>query len=323
MPPKRKVKDAESSSRSTTTEKEFAAQLSKNGIVHGRVETKPPLDEYDLRQYLSRPRESNSPEDQEFKDYVAGVEYAGNEATMQSNSWLALAKQPSHLKTPGYCQDYNFAWTEVEGPLREGISDPKPDISESYRTSQYPPTALDALGGTLAPTQYKGAMPALCVEYKGPDGTMFSAEKQCAFDGAIMTNSALETHTYMGKDPNDFYGKTQALTFAANGDLVRLYGNHVLQNKSSLQYHQYPLFTQLPTESLQHFKETRLHVRNAQDWARQQATFTKESLWNNVDSLSPRDNILENTGNQAVITPPPSSSKAKGKSNRKKNGKAR
>ena len=121
-------------------------------------------------------------------------------------------------------------------------------------------------------------MPTFCVEWKGPDGIMPSAEKQCAYDGALMVDAAYDAHKYMNKDPIEFLNKTQALTVALNGEYVHFYGNHVVEKSSSLEYHQYPSQIHKPRDSLKDFKETHRSVRNAQDWSRKRATRTKDDL---------------------------------------------
>ncbi|KAI4213151.1 MAG: hypothetical protein LQ351_004305 [Letrouitia transgressa] len=281
MPRTRKVpstNDATSTATTTTTEKRFGVQLTKNGILYGRVKTKKPKDINTVKEYLENDRQSISPDEEAYNRYVEQVEWGDNELSMQSNTWPLLAKQPGCTDDAGYTANYNFQWTEVATPLTYGLSDAKPDISESYRWDQYPIEACEALGGSLIPTQYGGAMPTLCVEWKGPDGTMLSAEKQCAYNGALMVEAAGHIHEYMMKDLADFLHKTQALTLALNGEDVHLYSNHVIVKGSSFEYHQYPLHIYKPRNSLNDFKETYRSIRNAQDWARHRATRTKDDL---------------------------------------------
>ncbi|MCJ1250671.1 hypothetical protein MMC30_007899 [Trapelia coarctata] len=266
-------------STTTTTDKAFGFQLKKNGIIYGRIKTKTPNDITVVKESLHRARGSQSPVEKDYEHYVEQVEYCENEFTMQTKVWPLLAKDPCRTKTQGYADDYNFAWTEVESHLTSGLTDAKPDISEGYRKDQYPLDVCEALGGALAPTQYNGAMPTFCVEWKGPDGTIPSAEKQCAYDGALMVDAAFDAHRYMKKDTAEFVDKTQALTVALNGEIVHIYGNHVVAKGSSFEYHQYPLHTHLPGESFEAFKETYKQVRNAQDWARERATRTKDDLY--------------------------------------------
>ena len=263
----------------TTTDKSFGIQLNKNGIFYGRLEAEAPQDIAAVKDYLNRVRDSSkSPVEEDYKRYIEQVECGENELTVQSNVWPILAQHPNSTDRPGYIASYNFQWTEVESRLTFGLSDAKPDISESYRRNQYPLDVFDALGGALAPTQYKAAMPALCVEWKGPDGPMPSAEKQCAYDGALMVEAAFEAHKHMSKDSAEFFGKTHALTIALNGKDVQLYSNHVVKKASGLEYHQYPLRTHHPENSWTDFKETCNQLRNAQDWAQERAGRTKDDL---------------------------------------------
>ncbi|TAQ87691.1 hypothetical protein B7494_g3993 [Chlorociboria aeruginascens] len=52
-------------------------------------------------------------------------------------------------------------------------------------------------------------------------GDMKEAKLQCAYayHGALMTEGAHAMHIYVGKSDSDFYGKTQALTAAFNGEI--------------------------------------------------------------------------------------------------------
>jgi len=277
VPSTKSAKDT-SNTTTTTTDKGFGVQLNKNGVLYGRLKTKRPKDIDTVKEYLNKERQSNSPDEKAYNHYIQQVEWGDNELSVQSNTWHLLAKHPSRTDKPGYTANYNFQWTEVESPLAYGISDAKPDISEGYRWDQYPMEACEALGGSLIPTQYGGAMPTFCAEWKGPDGTMPSAEKQCAYDGALMVEAANHAHRYMMKGSAEFLDKTQALTLALNGEYVHLYSNHVIGGSSALEYHQYPLQIHKPRDSLKDFKETYRSIRNAQDWARYRATKTKDDL---------------------------------------------
>ncbi|KAL9045670.1 MAG: hypothetical protein Q9214_001322, partial [Letrouitia sp. 1 TL-2023] len=210
--------------------------------------------------------------------------------------------QPGYTDDAGYTANYNFQWTEVETPLTYGLSDAKPDISESYRWDQYPIEACEALGGSLIPTQYGGAMPTLCVEWKGPEGTMLSAEKQCAYNGALMVEAAGHIHEYMMKDLADFLHKTQALTLALNGEYIHLYSNHAIVKASSFEYHQYPLHIYKPRDSLNDFKETYRSIRNAQDWARHRATRTKDDLHAFINSKVAASTMSNQQANETSAT---------------------
>jgi ABC-type proline/glycine betaine transport system substrate-binding protein len=106
---------------------------------------------------------------------------------------------------------------------------------------------------------------------KGPEGLMLSATKQAAYDGAVMVDTAWESHQFMSKPANDFLGRTQALTGTVNGSNVHIYANHAISSEAratdhvvdggisvypdKLQYHQYPAKGVLACESLEDFKK--------------------------------------------------------------------
>ncbi|KAL8742663.1 MAG: hypothetical protein Q9190_004887 [Brigantiaea leucoxantha] len=286
----------------SSSDKRFGARLNTNGILYGRLKTKKPKDINTVVGCLENDRQSISPDEEAYNHYVAQVEWGDNELSIQANTWPLLAKQPAYTDDTGYTGNYNLQWTEVETPLTYGLNDAKPDISESYRWDQYPTEACEALEGSLIPTQYGGAMPTLCVEWKGPDGTMLTAEKQCAYDGALMVEAAGQTHEYMMKDLADFLDKTQALTLALNGEDVRLYSNHATVKGSKPEYHQYPVHTYKPCDSLDEFRKTCRSIRNAQDWARHRATRTKDDLHAFINSKVAASTMLNQQADETGAT---------------------
>ncbi|KAL9098549.1 MAG: hypothetical protein Q9163_005815 [Psora crenata] len=281
MSPARKVpfnKRNNDTTTATTTNKRFGAQLFRNGIRYAGMDTKKPKDIDVVMEYLGNDRLSNSPDEEAFNHYVEQVGCSHNEASMQSNTWNLLAKQHRGAENNRYTADYNLQWTEVESSLTHGLTDAKPDISESYPSNQYPEEACEALEGSLNPTRHDAAMPRFCAEWKGPDGTMISAEKQSAYDGALMVEAAGNIHQYMKKGLAGFLDQTQALTLVLNGECVHLCSNHAIKVGSGYEYHQYLLQTCAPGVSLKDFKLAYKSVRNAQDWARYRATRTKDDL---------------------------------------------
>lgn len=276
--PKNTSSGSRRSSSTTTTDKEFGPQLHKNGIRFGDYQVIEANDSETVKEYLNRRRNSNSPDEEDYERFIQMVKYGHNELTVQSNAWQLLSGPSSRYQISGYGAEYNVQWSEVESPLTYGISDARPDISEAYRVAQYPADAIDTLGSSLAPTQYSAAMPLFCAEWKGPGGAMDCADKQAAYDGALMVEAAYEAHKYTGKAKGEFFSNTQALTVALNGETIQITGNHVTEKRSRTEYHNYRLVMDRPLASFEHFKETCKHIRNAQDWARERATRTKASL---------------------------------------------
>ncbi|KUJ13927.1 uncharacterized protein LY89DRAFT_736926 [Mollisia scopiformis] len=153
--------------------------------------------------------------------------------TLQSSAFPLISKQHStEVELSGYGMNFNYAWSEVDNDISTGLSDAKPDIIESYRKTDYPWAAIDALSEALAPTSYNIGMPAFAVEAKGSDGSIEVAQVQCAYDGALMANAAMASHLYMGKYDKEFYGQTKAVTVAFSAQNLKIYGHHVLHNES-------------------------------------------------------------------------------------------
>ncbi len=260
----------------TTTSARFGARLHRNNIRFGIDDTVRPENFESVQRFLDRPRASPLPTENNFKTFQRVVAYANCESAVKTGTWRLLATTAQ--ETPGYGSEEHLAWTQVKGPLTTNLSHAKPDISESFREEEYPVEAIEALGGALLPAQHDYAMPRLCIEYKGPNGNILSAEKQCAYDGALMVEAAFQAHDYMGKPRSEFLHNTQALTIATNGLDVRQYANHVLEHNGKHEYHQHHLKTNHPTESLEEFRNTYRRLRNCQDWARESAARTRDDL---------------------------------------------
>ena len=277
----------------TTTDKDFGPRLQQNNIVHTIFEA--PDDIEDVKKLLDRRRESESPSLLDYQRYVIVTADYENELGVEISAYPLLAKRTSReVEISGYFQRPNHAWSAVDNHLTTGLSDPQPDLVESYRKNDYPLEAVEALSADLAPSSYNEAMPAYAVEFKSPEGSMREAQLQCAFDGSIMTEGAYGTHKYMNKSDDDFYGKTQALTVTFNGRLIEYYGHHALQTpgpsqlvgdkakdkaKDTVKYHQYLLDCDNPRASLQNFQRAYKHIRNAQDIGYKWATERKDALW--------------------------------------------
>lgn len=106
------------------------------------------------------------------------------------------------------------------------------------------------------------------------------AERQCAYDGALMADAAREVHEYLGKSPEEFYRHTQALTVALDGKYVLVHGHHIMPGEASgsLEYHQFSLNEFTPRRSLAEYRALYKYIRNSQDWARERSTEKLEEL---------------------------------------------
>ncbi|RDL35431.1 uncharacterized protein BP5553_07362 [Venustampulla echinocandica] len=300
-----KKSTGQSSSTTTSADKDFGPQLERNHVVFGNLDARTADDYEDIRKLLNRRRESEPPDRLDYNQYLAATKGCQNEATIQYSAYPFLSKRTSReAMISGYRQSANYAWSDVDNHLTTGLSNAKPDIFESYRKTNYPPEVVDELSSALSPTSYDIAMPAFAVEVKGYNGSMQVAQLQCAYNGALMTEGAYAVHTHINKSNVEFCGTTQALTVGYNGENLNFYGHHTRQiptpsdpvicesagsgvvsteatgkTAACLEYHQYLLSCDNPCASYEDFKKAYKHTRNAQDIGYKWATERKDALW--------------------------------------------
>lgn len=287
------------SSTTTTTDKDFGTKLQQNNIVYTTFDARAADDAAEIRELLDQPRASEPPDQLAYNRYLVLTEDYENELSVEISAYPLLSKRMAEREVSGYFQRPNHPWSAVDNHLTTGLSDAQPDIVESYRKTDYPPIVVEALSGDLAPSSYNEAGPAYAVEFKSSNGDMKEAKLQCAYDGALMTEGARAVHKYLDKSDDDFYGKTQALTVAFNGETLKFYGHHALQIPSSsqpaggvdsgaeitigavdtAQYPQYLLAGDNPRDSFEDFQSAYKHTRNAEDIGYKWATERKDALW--------------------------------------------
>lgn len=292
------------SGTTNTTDREFGSQLVQNNIIG--LEAVPRIAPDDLNAIaasLGSERASEILEKDDFDAYCVINGEVTTELTVSHVSYARLAKPTANDRIlSSYQSIYNSPWSEFKPACATGLSAAKPDIMESFRKNSYPPEALDYLGGALAPTTFPVGMPAYAVEVKGTDGTIESAQEQCKYDGALMTEGAYRIHKYMGKPDEDFFGKTQAITIAFKGIAFRIYCHFALKilgpseamttsggptgpaalantGATQIQYRQYRITTDNPCDSLEEFQIASRHIRNAQDIGYNLSKRRKDELW--------------------------------------------
>ncbi|RDL33132.1 uncharacterized protein BP5553_08571 [Venustampulla echinocandica] len=299
---RKKVPTAEiteqSTSLITTANKDFSLQLGDNNIVvFDGLNGHDPDDMAEVGELLSQRRDSNPPSKLAFQQYLTIIRQNNNEVTIQHNALNLLAKRSVERELSNYMQRLNYSWVEVNNHLTVKLSSARPDIAESYRKSDYPLEAREALSCSIGPTACDISMPAYTVECKSTEGNMQTAENQCAYNGALMAEGARDVHRYLGKSSDNFYGKTQALTVAFNGDALKIYGHHIVQtptpsqpagtgDMATLKYHQH-LYAHLnPRASFKSFQEAYKHLRNSQDFCYNLAAHRKDALWAHANAAN-------------------------------------
>ncbi|KAH6713379.1 hypothetical protein BKA61DRAFT_576946 [Leptodontidium sp. MPI-SDFR-AT-0119] len=286
VPPRTQFQEYSCPSRT----QDFGTKLQLNNIVYTAYEARAADDAAKIRELLDQPRASEPPDQLAYnRDFRLPTPF----------------KTAAEREVSGYFQRPNHPWPAVDNQLTAVLSDAQPDIVESYRKTDCPLTVVEVLSGDLAPSSYNEAMPTYTVEFKSPNGDMKEAKLQCAYDGAIMTEGARAVHKYLNKPGDDFYGKTQVLTVAFNGETLKFYGHHALQippssqpasgvNSSAeitaspvdtRQYPQYLLAGGNPRDSFEDFQRAYKHTRNAEDIGFKWATERKDELWAYINGM--------------------------------------
>lgn len=264
----------------STTSSGFEAQATKNGI---RLSTnsKPPTNTRHLISRLNQPRESVSPTESIFEDHVDTITKAPNEATT-SHETAPLLKG---YRGRGYARAWNQAFTAYPKNVgfNNGLSAPQPDFVQGFRQLEFEPFPVgDELDSAVLyhDDQNSIALPHLAGEWKGPGNNMDQAALQSAYDGAALVHSRNEALAYLGTP--DPAGHAAVLTVTTDGRAVNVFGHHVVapptRGDHRPQYHQYRLTAAHMDESYDDFKKGRKHLRNAQDFARDQASLLRGQL---------------------------------------------
>ncbi|KIH92779.1 hypothetical protein SPBR_02779 [Sporothrix brasiliensis 5110] len=261
----------------STTTSGFALQARKNGILDPRS-SKPPQNLEDLRERLARSRETASPPESAYDDYVDQVERAKNEATMVIKTSVRLLKE----YPKGYDQAFNQAFTGIPKDVgfNNGLSAPQPDFIEGLEMEGYLPFPVDEriCGAVLYKDDpHSLTLPHVAGEWKGPGKDMEEARMQAAYDGAALVYARNQALAYQGK--SDPAGHAHITTFTTNGTQLSLYAHFATPAQDGiLEYHQFPIkSTSLATSHGEH-KDGYKHLRNAQDHARDQSCALKDEL---------------------------------------------
>ncbi|KAK3378691.1 hypothetical protein B0T24DRAFT_609675 [Lasiosphaeria ovina] len=262
----------------STTASGFADQAYKNGILDP-LDSKPSPNFEDVRERLARSRATASPPEPEYKRYINKVEGAPNEATLVYEVGGKLLKE---YDDEGYSRAFNQAFTGYPDDVgfNKGLSAPQPDFVEGLRKREYRPFPVDerVSGAVLYKDDpHSLTLPHLAGEWKGPGKNMKEARMQAAYDGAALVYARNQALSYMGKsDPS---GHAEITTFTTDGTNLNLFAHHAAPTEEgALEYHQYPIKSINLIDSYQGYKEGRKHLRNAQDYAREQSYALKDQL---------------------------------------------
>ena len=269
---------AESTKTTSTTSSGFAIQAYENGILHP-IKSEPPKNLKAIRKRLDQSRETASPPESQYEDYVYGVEVAPNEATMVVEVGKKLLKEYPRA----YSKVYNQAFTGFPKDVgfNNGLSAPQPDFVEGLGMPEFQPfPASKQLSGSVLykDNPFSLVLPHIAGEWKGPGKDMEEARMQSGYDGAALVYARNQVLEYIGKP--EPAGHAEVATFTTDGSTLNFYSHHATPSgeDGALEYHQYPIATTNMKSSLGEYKRGYRQMRNAQDRAREGSLQLRDQL---------------------------------------------
>ncbi len=183
----------------SATSSGFEVQATKNGILLSS-NSKPPGNVQDLVDRLNRSRQTASPTESVYEDYVDTVTKVANEATT-SHETVPLLKG---YRDRGYSRAWNQAFTAYPKNVgfNNGLLAPQPDFVQGFRQLDFEPFPVgEELDSAVLfnDDQNSLALPHFAGEWKGPGNDMDHAALQSAYDGAALVHSRNEALAYNGK----------------------------------------------------------------------------------------------------------------------------
>ncbi len=238
----------------------------------------PPRNIDDIRSRHARRRESASPPESAYNDYVRAVNVAPNEATMVINAGGELIKKH---RDRAYHSVYNQAFTAFPRDVgfNDGLSAPQPDYIEGLEVGEYDPAPVDELSGAVLfkDDPFSLTLPHMAGEWKGRGKDMDEARLQSGYDGAALVYSRNKALDYIGEpDPP---GHAAVTTFTADGTNVNFYAHYAAPGRDGTpKYHQYQYASANVATSYDGHKEGRRGLRNQQDYAKEQSYALRDRL---------------------------------------------
>lgn len=264
-----------------TTTSGFDMIAADNGI-QSIADSSRPTNYADLKEMLDQPRRSESPNESDYEFYMEKLGQMRSEQDVVVESSIHLFKDH---RQRDYARHYNTTFTGLpkDCGFNRGLLAPQPDYVESLVPEAYRPFPIAReLGGAAVLIQrdrQSVTLPHFIGEWKCPAGSMPQAKSQAAYDGATCVHGRNHALEYMGKrDPE---GHAAVTSFVCNGEQLSIFAHHALPSLSThgkVEYHQSMLSNTPLNGSLESYKQGRKHLRNAQDYGKQQSAEMRDRL---------------------------------------------
>ncbi|KAM0328570.1 hypothetical protein ACHAQA_004978 [Verticillium albo-atrum] len=280
----------------------FAAKAHANGILHVTLSDRP-KNSKDILNSMNRHRATPSPTENAYQRFVGTISRAQNEATV---SHVVATTLLNHSTKDNYFRSFNQPFTNVpqDVAFNEGLSPPQPDFIEGLEVDEFAPCPIGEYidGAVLFEDDPRSlALPHIAGEFKGPGKDMRQGRLQSAYDGAFLTHARGQALDHIGKP--DSAGDAKVVTFTTDGNILDIFSHHCTTEKDGTRkFHQYNLSSTNLIATYEGFKQGRLQLRNAQDYALEESCALRDRLrehWKTMGVAS--DNLAIPPGDEHQI----------------------
>ena len=239
----------------------------------------------DLRARFEKPRDSPEPSNREFKGYCGVIGEATNKATLidvVGHYLLKWEPEPSYKKVlKQQCTRF-----PINLGFNNGLSPPKPDIMFGFSQRSYYPFKIYGRLGDRGALLYYGpnpiALPHFAGEFQRTGEPTYIAVSQSAYHGACFVygrNQALKCAADQAKDAAVPSNDAAVITFTSDGKEISFFGHFATKSeKLGVNYHQCLIASENLVNSCDSFKRARRMIRNAQEFAKDEAQKLRTQL---------------------------------------------
>ena len=274
----RRTKGTSTSTKSVSASDPRFPEIAINNGILAPMDSTNPSNFDEIFGYLNRPRESASPELDEYKQYLFDTATAENEDSVMQPV-IGLLKK---YNDGSYRSAYNQQFIEYPDNVgfNNGLSAPKPDLVQGINLQDFKPyPAREKLGGSAVPTPSKYAITLahMAGEFKKPGGNLIQAQEQAAYDAASLVYGRNRALASMGKA--DTLATAHVGTFISDGTHIITSAHFATTGASGeTVYQQKPTTDTNMNINFESFKTGRQRLRNLQDLTRKNSHLLKKEL---------------------------------------------
>lgn len=230
----------------STTDAAFPARQRQNGGVNPlRSEYRPPKNVATINEFLDRSRSSASPTTSQHERFLEELDEAAAERDVEDilrSRVLQRPNQTPHLEAIKYRAKLDKQWIDFPKDVgfNNGLSAPKPDLTEGYIQSSFRPD-IGQLGGSatlIKNTPNFIAFPHFAAEFKDFGKSLQQGEVQAGYEGAAMLYARNNALAAIGEPGAPFHASP--VTVAADGHSWTAYTHYAAENEinKNLEYYQ-------------------------------------------------------------------------------------